>query len=86
MYIIIPLIIPFVFKPHLMRKILLLSILLFPFFSEAKNVWAFLTYSTFNSPEGPYIETYLTVAGNSVKYIKKGKRKIPGNRKCTDDL
>jgi len=54
-----------------MRKIILLSILLFPLFSEAKNVWAFLTYATFNSPNGPYIETYLTVAGNSVKYIKK---------------
>lgn len=59
-----------------MRKIFLLSILLFPFFSEAKNVWAFLTYSTFNSPEGPYIETYLTVAGNSVKYVKKENGKF----------
>jgi len=60
-----------------MRKIILLSaILLFPFFSEAKNVWAFLTYSTFNSPEGPYIETYLTIAGNSVKYIKKENGKF----------
>ena len=59
-----------------MKKIILLSILLFPLFSEAKNVWAFLTYSTFNSPEGPYIETYLTVAGNSVKYIKKENGKF----------
>jgi GWxTD domain-containing protein len=54
-----------------MKKIILLAILLAPFVTEAKNVWAFLTYSTFNSPQGPYIETYLTVAGNSVKYIKK---------------
>jgi len=38
--------------------------------SEAKNLWAFLTYSTFNSPEGPYVETYLSIAGNSVRYIK----------------
>ncbi len=44
--------------------------------SEAKNLWAFLTYSTFNSPEGPYIETYLTVAGNSVRYIKKENGKF----------
>lgn len=35
-----------------------------------------MTYSTFNSPEGPYIETYLTVAGNSVKYLKKDNGKF----------
>ena len=57
------------------RTVLLMAILL-PFFAEAKNVWAFLTYSTFNSPEGPYIETYLTVAGNSVKYLKKENGKF----------
>jgi GWxTD domain-containing protein len=55
-----------------MKKIIfILAIFLFPLFSEAKNVWAFLTYSTFNSPEGSYIETYLTVAGNSVKYVRR---------------
>ena len=59
-----------------MKKIILILIMLAPFFSEAKNVWAFLTYSTFNSPEGPYIETYLTVAGNSVKYVKKDNGKF----------
>ncbi|MGA3013476.1 MAG: GWxTD domain-containing protein [Bacteroidales bacterium] len=58
-----------------MKKIIFILIMLAPFFSEAKNVWAFLTYSTFNSPEGPYIETYLTVAGNSVKYVKKDNGK-----------
>jgi GWxTD domain-containing protein len=56
-----------------------LAIVLISFFagnSEAKNLWAFLTYSTFNSPEGPYIETYLTVAGNSVKYTQKENGKF----------
>ena len=43
---------------------------------QAKNLWAFLTWSTFNSPEGPYIETYLSVAGNSVAYIKKDNGKF----------
>ncbi|MCX6306973.1 MAG: GWxTD domain-containing protein [Bacteroidetes bacterium] len=38
---------------------------------QARNLWAFLSYSSFNSPEGPYIETYLTVAANSVKFVKK---------------
>jgi GWxTD domain-containing protein len=54
-----------------MKKSLYFLIIFFlPFITEGSNLWAFLTYSTFNSPEGPYIETYLSVAGNSVKYNK----------------
>jgi GWxTD domain-containing protein len=54
-----------------MKKLLFILVILFslPFMSQAHNLWAYLTYSTFNSPEGPYVETYLTVAGNSVKFI-----------------
>jgi len=44
--------------------------------SRAGNLWAFLTYATFNSPEGPYIETYLSVAGNSVKFVKNDHGKF----------
>lgn len=49
--------------------------------ASAKNLWAYLTYATFNSPEGPYIETYLSIAGNSVKWIKQsdGKYKATVN-------
>jgi len=43
---------------------------------QARNLWAFLSYSTFNSPEGPYVETYLSVAANSVKFIKKDNGKF----------
>lgn len=43
---------------------------------SAKNLWAYLTYATFNSPEGPYVETYLSVAGNSVKWIKQENGKF----------
>ena len=54
-----------------MKKSLYFLVIFFlPFITEGGNLWAFLTYSTFNSPEGPYIETYLSVAGNSVKYNK----------------
>ena len=38
---------------------------------QARNLSAFLSYSSFNSPEGPYIETYLTIAANSVQFVKK---------------
>ena len=43
---------------------------------SAKNLWAYLTYATFNSPEGPYVETYLSIAGNSVKWIKQDDGKF----------
>ncbi len=43
---------------------------------NARNLWAFLTYATFNSPEGPYVETYLSVAANSVKFVKKENGKF----------
>ncbi|MEI6900064.1 MAG: hypothetical protein WCL00_09310, partial [Bacteroidota bacterium] len=53
-----------------MKKLaLIFFVFALPFTVNAKNLWAFLTYSTFNSPQGPYVETYLTVAGNSVKYV-----------------
>lgn len=58
------------------KSILLFSIFILPFCMEARNLWAFLTYSTFNSPEGPYVETYLSVAGNSVNYVRNDNGKF----------
>jgi len=60
------------------RNIFLISIFLFCLSQglEAKNLWAFLTYSTFNSPEGPYVETYLSIAGNSVQFVKNENGKF----------
>ena len=54
-----------------MKKILsiLLFLSVFPLLTEGRGLWAYLNYSTFNSPEGPYVETYLTIAGNSVKFV-----------------
>lgn len=57
-----------------MKKIFPLVFILVSLFPgtgmQAGNLWAFLSYSTFNSPDGPYIETYLSVAGKSVKFVK----------------
>lgn len=37
---------------------------------QAKNLRAYLSYSTFYSPaSGPFIETYISVAGSSVNYV-----------------
>lgn len=40
---------------------------------QARSLWAFLTYAAFNSPEGPFIETYLTVSAKSVQFVKNDK-------------
>ncbi|MCX6280686.1 MAG: GWxTD domain-containing protein [Bacteroidetes bacterium] len=62
-----------------MKKNLILMIVTVLFIggssASAKNLWAYLTYATFNSPEGPYVETYLSIAGNSVKWIKQADGK-----------
>jgi len=42
------------------------------------NLWAYLTYSTFYSPDGPYIETYLAIDAKSVKYTKTSNGKFQG--------
>jgi len=52
------------------KLVILLAIALVPFLSEAKNLWAYLTYTTFNSPQGPFVETYLSIQGNSVRFLK----------------
>lgn len=44
------------------------------------NLRAFFSYTTFLSPEhGPYIETYLSVLGKSVKYVQKDNGKFQGS-------
>lgn len=44
---------------------------------QAKSLNAFLSYATFYSPEaGPYIETYLTVEGQSANYILNENNKF----------
>ena len=49
------------------------------FCSVAQPLKAYLTYSRFLSPEsGPYIETYITVVGNSVVYTKNESGKFQG--------
>ena len=52
-------------------KTLIIFLFFFSYFSDAKNLNGFLSYSTFLSPvDGPYVETYLSIVGSSVNYIK----------------
>lgn len=72
------------FKPisRLMKKnfVLIFSFLsLLSATANAGDVKAYLLYSTFNSPgKGPYIETYLSVIGNSVVFKKNSNGKYQG--------
>lgn len=61
---------------YMKKSILLLLILFTVSGADARNLWAYLTFSTFNSPEGPYVETYLSIAANSVKFVKKENGKF----------
>lgn len=42
------------------------------------NLWAYLTYATFDSPEGPYVETYLAVDAKSVVFKRLDDGKFQG--------
>jgi GWxTD domain-containing protein len=70
-----------------MKKIimaLLMGLMVFPFAASAKKLQAFMSYSTFDSPtDGPYIETYLTVVGNSVVFIKNESGRFQGTIEVT---
>ncbi len=59
-------------------KKLSLFLLLFAFLAfqvQGRNLWAFLTYASFNTPEGPYLETYLTISAKSVQFVKNDRGK-----------
>lgn len=59
------------------RFYIILLALLFSFGLNAKNLQAYLSYATFNSPvDGPYIETYLSVVGKTVQFVKNANGKF----------
>jgi GWxTD domain-containing protein len=65
-----------------MKKYLIVLIITLTAFSNTlvvANVKAYLTFATFNTPDkGQYIETYLSVIGNSVKFVKNSNGKFQG--------
>ncbi|MBI9039019.1 MAG: GWxTD domain-containing protein [Bacteroidales bacterium] len=71
-----------------MKKRFLFTLIIFFFFfssfSNAQHLNGFLSYSTFLSPvDGPYVETYLSIVGNSVNYIKQENGKFQGTIEVT---
>lgn len=59
--------------------LIIFSFLLTGFSLFADNVHAYFTISSFYLPgKGPYIETYLSVVGNSILYLKKDNGKFQG--------
>ncbi|MFC2100704.1 hypothetical protein ACFLRZ_02620 [Bacteroidota bacterium] len=66
-----------------MKKLLLVLILVWTLSGfiniYAENLKAYLSYSTFVSPEhGPYIETYLAILGRSISFVKNDQGKFQG--------
>lgn len=52
-----------------MKYILILLVIIIAMHGSAKTIQAYLSYATFKSPtKGTYIETYLSIEGNSIKY------------------
>ncbi|MCD4697887.1 MAG: GWxTD domain-containing protein [Bacteroidales bacterium] len=65
------------FRSQAIKPFLLILVLLISISVSGKKLGAYLSFTIFNSPgDGPYIETYLTVAGNSVHFIKKDDGKF----------
>lgn len=66
----------------MIRKLLFLSVLAFSLnvSAQQRELAAQLRYCAFNTPDQkPYVETYLSVMGNSVKMLKNKKGKFQGN-------
>ncbi|MDD4215417.1 MAG: hypothetical protein PHR81_11470, partial [Bacteroidales bacterium] len=62
----------------------IISLFLFSNTAEAKRLQAYMSYSTFYSPaDGPYIETYMIVLGNSIKYKLNEHNKYQGTIEVT---
>lgn len=69
-----------------MKKISLFALLslLITQISFTQNFKAFFTHCSFYSPtNGPYIETYLSVIGNSIVYVKNENNKFQGSIEIT---
>ncbi|MDD2635894.1 MAG: GWxTD domain-containing protein [Bacteroidales bacterium] len=54
-----------------MRTIIIILSFLFISLTSVSQLEVYFMYSTFNSPDGPYIETYLSTIGNSANFVKK---------------
>lgn len=70
-----------------MKKLIYIISLLFLFSSvqlHAKNLNAFFSYSSFVSPvDGPYLETYLSVIGNTASFLKNETGKFQSTIEIT---
>ncbi len=69
-----------------MKKLLSLLIIFLLFFQSAdsKKLRAYLWHTSFYSPtDGPYIETYLSIAANSINYLQTEDGKYQGKLEIT---
>ena len=71
-------------KKTMMRTLLVISLLVVSQLANAEKLKAFFSYKSFYSPvSGPYIETYMSVIGNSVEYTQNENGKFQGKIEVT---
>ena len=77
--------ISFVIHKNMMaRTLLVIGILMISHLANAEKLKAFFSYKSFYSPDsGPYIETYMSVIGNSVEYTQNENGKFQGKIEVT---
>ena len=64
-----------------MKNITIIYLFVFSaFYTSAKDITAYFSYATFFTKENiPFVETYITVVGNSIEYLKNENGKYSGN-------
>lgn len=64
-----------------MKKVLLLAVSIITILcTQAKDITAYFSFATFNTAENkPFVETYLTVVGNTINYQLNENNKYQGN-------
>ena len=67
-----------------MFRFLLISIIV-PY-SVVAQLESFLSFSSFNSTEGPYLESYLSVNSNTIKLIKNSENFYSGKVSVSIDV
>jgi len=63
-----------------LRYSLILCLVFTSLIADAKNLKAYLSFYTFNTPDNePYLETHISVVGNSVSYVQLANKSYQGS-------
>jgi GWxTD domain-containing protein len=66
-----------------MKRIIYIAVFALLSLNMFANLEVYFMYATFNSPDGPYIETYLSTIGNSAVFVKNENNKFQSEIEIT---